>query len=232
MCKISCKLHHYNKAIILVQCKMKEQNMSYKLNKIVKRSMDVVGSLTGIFLLSPVFLYLIYKVRQDGGPAFYGHPRLGENGKMFKCWKFRSMVTNSSEVLAELLENDPAARQEWDANFKLKNDPRITKIGDFLRKTSLDEIPQLFNVLKGEMSLVGPRPIVADEIKYYNEDIKYYYSVKPGVTGLWQVSGRSDLSYRKRVKLDNFYVKNFTILRDIQIMIKTVFVVVKREGAY
>lgn len=206
--------------------------MSQSFKKSVKRTIDVVGSVSGIILLSPVFLYLMYKVRQDGGPAFYGHSRLGKDGKTFKCLKFRSMVPNSAEVLKELLENDPSAREEWDKTFKLKNDPRITKIGDFLRKTSLDEIPQLFNVLKGEMSLVGPRPIVTDEIKYYNDNIKYYYSVKPGVTGLWQVSGRSDTSYRKRVKLDNFYVRNYTVLRDIQIMIKTVFVVLKREGAY
>ena len=215
-----------------MRCKIEAIRMSKIFKKGIKRTIDIVGSTSGIVLLSPVFLYLAYKVRQDGGPAFYGHKRLGKDGKTFKCWKFRSMVPNAGDVLTELLENDPAAREEWNNTFKLKNDPRITKIGDFLRKTSLDEIPQLFNVLKGEMSLVGPRPIVFDEIKYYNENIKYYYSVKPGVTGLWQVSGRSDASYRKRVKLDNFYVRNFTILRDIQIMIKTVFVVLKREGAY
>lgn len=206
--------------------------MSRSVKKSFKRCMDVCGALAGLMLLSPIFFYLIYKIRQDGGSAFYGHTRLGKNGVPFKCWKFRSMVPNSQEVLDDLLRKDPAARREWELTYKLKNDPRITKIGHFLRKSSLDEIPQLFNVLKGEMSLVGPRPIVADEIKYYNDDIKYYFSVKPGVTGLWQVSGRSDTSYRKRVKLDNFYVRHYSILRDIKIMIKTVFVVLRREGAY
>ncbi len=206
--------------------------MSTTIIKFLKRSMDIIGSTLGLIVFSPLFLFIIYKVRLDGGPAFYGHVRLGKDGRSFKCWKFRSMATNSQEILTQLLANDSRAKAEWEASYKLKNDPRITAIGGFLRKTSLDELPQLYNVLIGEMSLVGPRPIVADEIKYYNEDIKNYFSVKPGVTGLWQVSGRSDASYNKRVTLDNAYVHNLSILTDIKIMFKTIFVVLKREGAY
>ena len=140
-------------------------------------------------------LYISQKVKKDGGSAIYGHERVGKGGKPFKCLKFRSMVVNSKEVLERLLENDPKAKAEWDATFKLKDDPRITKIGQFLRRTSLDELPQLFNVLKGEMSLVGPRPIITAELERYNDEVDYYLLIKPGMTGLWQVSGRSDVDY-------------------------------------
>ncbi len=198
----------------------------------LKWPMDKMGALCALVLLSPLFLFLIYKVRQDGGPAFYSQKRLGKNGVLFKCWKFRSMVPNAGEVLQELLEQDPAARKEWEETYKLKNDPRITKIGHLLRKTSLDEIPQFFNVLKGDMGLVGPRPIVEDEIKFYKEKIKDYYAVKPGITGLWQVSGRNDVSYEQRVSLDSQYVRDCSIWTDIVILFKTVLVVLRREGAY
>ena len=142
------------------------------------------------------------------------------------------MVTNSKEVLEELLKADPESKAEWDETFKLKNDPRITKIGHFLRKTSLDELPQLFNVLKGEMSLVGPRPIITDELVRYNEQVDYYLLSKPGMTGLWQVSGRSDVDYETRVYLDAWYVKNWSMWNDIAILFKTIAVVVKKDGAY
>ncbi|EFN7504727.1 sugar transferase, partial [Escherichia coli] len=166
------------------------------------------------------------------GPAIYGHDRVGINGKTFKCLKFRSMVVNSKEILDELLKNDPKAKEEWDATFKLKNDPRITKIGAFLRKTSLDELPQLLNVLKGEMSLVGPRPIINAELERYNDQVDYYLLSKPGMTGLWQVSGRSDVDYDTRVYLDAWYVKNWSMWNDIAILLKTVIVVLKKDGAY
>ncbi|EJX7439901.1 sugar transferase, partial [Escherichia coli] len=172
------------------------------------------------------------KVKKDGGPAIYGHDRVGINGKTFKCLKFRSMVVNSKEILDELLKNDPKAKEEWDATFKLKNDPRITKIGAFLRKTSLDELPQLLNVLKGEMSLVGPRPIINAELERYNDQVDYYLLSKPGMTGLWQVSGRSDVDYDTRVYLDAWYVKNWSMWNDIAILLKTVIVVLKKDGAY
>ena len=139
---------------------------------------------------------------------------------------------NSQEVLQNLLENDPVARAEWDKDFKLRDDPRITPIGKFIRRTSLDELPQLFNVLKGEMSLVGPRPVIAEELLRYCDDADYYRMAKPGMTGLWQVSGRNDVDYEKRVYFDSWYVKNWSLWNDIVILFKTVSVVLKRDGAY
>ena len=207
-------------------------NLAKRSSRILKRTMDMVGSLAIITLLSPVLLYLYFSVKKDGGNAIYGHPRIGRNGKTFNCLKFRSMVVNSKEVLDELLRTDPEARAEWEKDFKLKNDPRITKIGAFIRKTSLDELPQLFNVLKGEMSLVGPRPIVADELERYQDDVEYYLMAKPGMTGLWQVSGRNDVDYNTRVYFDSWYVKNWSLWNDIAILFKTVNVVLKRDGAY
>ena len=207
-------------------------NLAKRSSRILKRTMDIVGSLAIITLLSPVLLYLYFSVKKDGGNAIYGHPRIGRNGKTFKCLKFRSMVMNSKEVLDELLRTDPEARAEWEKDFKLKNDPRITKIGAFIRKTSLDELPQLFNVLKGEMSLVGPRPIVDEELDRYQDDVEYYLMAKPGMTGLWQVSGRNDVDYSTRVYFDSWYVKNWSLWNDIAILFKTVNVVLKRDGAY
>lgn len=207
-------------------------NLAKRSSRILKRIMDVLGSLGIIILLSPVLLYLYFSVKKDGGNAIYGHPRIGRNGKIFKCLKFRSMVVNSKEVLDELLRTDREARAEWEKDFKLKNDPRITKIGAFIRKTSLDELPQLFNVLKGEMSLVGPRPIVADELERYQDDVEYYLMAKPGMTGLWQVSGRNDVDYNTRVYFDSWYVKNWSLWNDIAILFKTVNVVLKKDGAY
>ncbi|EUM45236.1 undecaprenyl-phosphate galactose phosphotransferase [Enterobacter sp. MGH 37] len=142
------------------------------------------------------------------------------------------MNINSKEILARLLENDPEARAEWEKDFKLKNDPRITPIGHFIRKTSLDELPQLFNVLKGEMSLVGPRPVIHEELVRYADDVDYYLMVKPGMTGLWQVSGRNDVDYTTRVYFDSWYVKNWSLWNDIVILFKTVSVVLFRKGAY
>ena len=207
-------------------------NLAKRSSRIMKRTMDVIGSLAIITLLSPVLLYLYFSVKKDGGNAIYGHPRIGHNGKTFNCLKFRSMVVNSKEVLDELLRTDPEARAEWEKDFKLKNDPRVTKIGAFIRKTSLDELPQLFNVLKGEMSLVGPRPVVADELERYQDDVEYYLMAKPGMTGLWQVSGRNDVDYNTRVYFDSWYVKNWSLWNDIAILFKTVNVVLKRDGAY
>ncbi|HHJ4502207.1 undecaprenyl-phosphate galactose phosphotransferase WbaP [Raoultella ornithinolytica] len=208
------------------------QNLAKWSSRVLKRLFDIVGSLAIIAVLSPALIYISRKVKKDGGPAIYGHERIGKDGRSFKCLKFRSMVINSKEVLAELLEKDPAAKDEWDATFKLKNDPRITKIGKFLRRTSLDELPQLFNVLKGEMSLVGPRPIITAELERYNEEVDYYLLSKPGMTGLWQVSGRSDVDYETRVYLDAWYVKNWSMWNDIAILFKTIGVVLKKDGAY
>ncbi|MEL9636547.1 undecaprenyl-phosphate galactose phosphotransferase WbaP [Escherichia coli] len=209
-----------------------QQNLAKWSSRIIKRCFDLFGSICIILILSPLLIYIYMKVKKDGGPAIYGHDRVGINGKTFKCLKFRSMVVNSKEILDELLKNDPKAKEEWDATFKLKNDPRITKIGAFLRKTSLDELPQLLNVLKGEMSLVGPRPIINAELERYNDQVDYYLLSKPSMTGLWQVSGRSDVDYDTRVYFDAWYVKNWSMWNDIAILLKTVIVVLKKDGAY
>ena len=209
-----------------------QQNLAKWSSRIIKRTFDIIGSLGIIIILSPILIYICYKVKGDGGPAIYGHERVGKNGKSFKCLKFRSMVINSKEVLESLLLSDLNAKKEWDETFKLKNDPRITTIGKFLRRTSLDELPQLFNVLKGEMSLVGPRPIITAELERYNEEVDYYLLSKPGMTGLWQVSGRSDVDYDTRVYLDAWYVKNWSMWNDIAILFKTIGVVLKKDGAY
>lgn len=209
-----------------------QQNLAKWSSRVLKRLFDIVGSLSIILMLSPALIYISRKVKQDGGPSIYGHERIGKGGKPFKCLKFRSMVINSKEVLEELLASNDDARKEWEATFKLKNDPRITKIGNFLRRTSLDELPQLFNVLKGEMSLVGPRPIITAELERYNDEVDYYLLSKPGMTGLWQVSGRSDVDYETRVYLDAWYVKNWSMWNDIAILFKTIGVVLKKDGAY
>jgi len=209
-----------------------QQNLAKWSSRVTKRVFDIVGSVCIITILSPLLIYISNKVRKDGGASIYGHLRVGKNGRPFKCLKFRSMVVNSNEVLEELLANDREAKLEWEATYKLKCDPRVTEIGRFLRRTSLDELPQLFNVLKGEMSLVGPRPIIAAELERYNEEVDYYLLSKPGMTGLWQVSGRSDVEYSTRVYLDAWYVKNWSMWNDIAILFKTIHVVLKRDGAY
>ena len=208
------------------------QNLAKISSRIIKRAFDIAGSLAIIILSSPLLIYIALKVKKDNGPVIYGHERIGKGGRSFKCLKFRSMVTNSKEVLEELLSSNPEAKKEWNETFKLKDDPRITNIGKFLRKTSLDELPQLFNVLKGEMSLVGPRPIITAELERYSDEVDYYLLSKPGMTGLWQVSGRSDVDYETRVYLDAWYVKNWSMWNDIAILFKTVTVVLKKDGAY
>jgi undecaprenyl-phosphate galactose phosphotransferase len=207
-------------------------NLAKRSSRFIKRLFDIVGSFSIMLLLSPILLFLAFMVSRDGGKAIYGHERIGRNGVKFKCLKFRSMVINSQAVLTELLENDANAREEWNKDFKLKNDPRVTKIGSFIRKTSLDELPQLWNVFIGEMSLVGPRPIVDAELERYAGDVDYYLMAKPGMTGLWQVSGRNDIDYDTRVYFDAWYVKNWALWNDIVILFKTINVVLKRDGAY
>jgi Undecaprenyl-phosphate galactose phosphotransferase WbaP len=200
--------------------------------RFAKRVFDIFGSIVLLVVLAPLFLLFSLLIRRDGAPAIYGHLRVGSNGNLFKCLKFRSMVANSDEVLKNLLDADAEARAEWDKDFKLKKDPRVTQLGAFLRKSSLDELPQLFNVLKGDMSLVGPRPVVSEEIERYAGKVAYYLQVRPGITGLWQVSGRNDVDYATRVDLDVWYVKNWSLWTDIVILLKTVKVVAFRVGAY
>jgi lipopolysaccharide/colanic/teichoic acid biosynthesis glycosyltransferase len=200
---------------------------------IAKRALDIFGAGVGLVLLAPFFLIVALMVRADGGPAFFAHQRVGRGGKLFGCLKFRSMVIDSQARLEALLASDPAARAEWEATRKLKNDPRITPIGRFLRSTSLDELPQLINVLLGEMSLVGPRPVQEAEIdRYYGASAAHYMAVRPGITGLWQVSGRSETSYESRVALDVAYVSRPSLLADLSILLRTPVAVVSRRGAH
>jgi lipopolysaccharide/colanic/teichoic acid biosynthesis glycosyltransferase len=198
-----------------------------------KRALDVLVAGAMLMVLSPVFLALFFLVRADGGPGLFGHMRVGRDGRQFPCLKFRSMVVDSQARLAALLAHDPAAKAEWEATRKLRRDPRVTRIGEFLRKTSLDELPQLINVLRGEMSLVGPRPVQQAELeRFYGAAAAHYISVRPGITGLWQVSGRSSTSYATRVALDVAYVARPSLWQDIRILVRTPFAVLSRKGAH
>ncbi len=198
----------------------------------IKRCFDVVLGMALIIVFSPFLALIAVLVKRDGGPAVFGHVRVGLNGRRFRCLKFRSMVVNADQVLKHLLDTDPQARAEWEREFKLKDDVRVTRVGRFLRRTSLDELPQLWNVVRGDMSLVGPRPVIDQELARYGADVDYYLMAKPGMTGLWQVSGRSNTDYATRVSLDVAYVKNWSLLRDITILFKTFKVVVQGSGAY
>jgi undecaprenyl-phosphate galactose phosphotransferase len=185
-----------------------------------------------ILLLSPVLAVIALLLwRSDGAPLTFGHLRVGRHGQLFRCLKFRTMVRDADKRLAELLERDPQARAEWADTQKLVNDPRITPIGRFLRLSSLDELPQLFNVLRGEMHLVGPRPVTSEELVRYGSYQRHYLSVLPGITGLWQVSGRNNTTYERRVQLDALYVDTRTPLLDLWIAVRTVRVLLTREGA-
>lgn len=202
-----------------------------KMYLFIKRLMDIIGSLVGIILFSPVFLVvaLSIKIEDPKGSIIFGHKRVGKNGVLFPCYKFRSMFANAEEMKESFTEEQ---KREYAETFKLKYDPRITKVGKFIRKTSLDELPQLFNILMGDMSIVGPRPIVTKELEFYGKCEEYYKAVKPGLTGLWQVSGRSDTTYDERVSLDMEYVSTRSIFKDLHIIIMTAIKVIKREGSY
>jgi lipopolysaccharide/colanic/teichoic acid biosynthesis glycosyltransferase len=198
-----------------------------------KRALDLLGAGLLLLLTLPAFLVIAALVRMDGGRVFYAHQRVGAGGRPFGCLKFRSMVMDADRRLAALLERDAAARAEWEATRKLKNDPRVTGIGRFLRATSLDELPQLINVLRGEMSLVGPRPVQPAELAtFYGAAAQHYMMVRPGITGPWQVSGRNDTSYAQRVALDVGYVTHGTLLTDMKILLRTPIAVLARRGAY
>ncbi len=196
-----------------------------------KRLFDIAGAAALLIFFAPLMVVVYLIVRLDGGPGIYAHERVGKNGVRFMCYKFRSMVPNAESILKNILVCNEQARQDWEADHKLRNDPRITSVGRFLRQKSLDELPQLFNVLKGDMSLVGPRPITIEEVERYGGDISYYYKTRPGLTGAWQVSGRNDVSYEERVALDVDYTKNWTFLTDFSILLKTVRVVLSGRGA-
>jgi exopolysaccharide production protein ExoY len=196
-------------------------------------ALQACAALTLLVFILPLMIILAFAIcAQDGGPPIFKHCRVGLNGRPFHCWKFRTMCVDADVRLAELLAADPEARREWQADQKLRRDPRITRLGRFLRKSSLDELPQLINILRGEMNLVGPRPIVEAEIPRYGWRYKHYTAVKPGVTGLWQISGRNEVDYRTRVALDTLYSKKRNVLFDIWIVVCTVPVVLCSRGSY
>ncbi|RUM98359.1 sugar transferase [Pseudaminobacter arsenicus] len=201
---------------------------------ITKRGFDIVGALSAILLLSPLLLLLamLVKFSNGGGSVLYGHRRIGRNGEPFRCLKFRTMVENGDEVLAMHLARNPRCRAEWEATRKLQDDPRVTRVGAVLRKLSLDELPQIFNILRGDMSIVGPRPVVMDELELYGAAAECYLKSRPGLTGLWQVSGRNDVSYCARVAFDRHYVENWSFSSDLKIIVRTFPAVLSSRGSY
>ena len=200
---------------------------------LLKRGLDLLGSLSALVLMAPLLMAVGATIWLCGaGPVVFSQERIGRNGRTFRCYKFRTMVPNGEQLFAELLTNDPLARLEWETMHKLRRDPRVTRLGKFLRMSSLDELPQLFNVLKGDMSLVGPRPIVSAEAGRYGRRFRSYCMVKPGLTGLWQVSGRNNTSYRRRVALDVTYARRASLSLDLWIMLRTVPAIVSASGCY
>ena len=229
------KVERQKAKVFNIQSEIKKENKVEKAIYIgIKRTIDVIGSLVGMVLLVPatIAIYIARKVlKEDDGPIFYTQLRIGKNGKQFKLYKFRSMCMNADEKLKEYLKSNEEARKEFEENQKLQHDPRITKLGNFLRKTSLDELPQMLNILKGEMSFVGPRPVVKREIEKYGESKEKLLSVKPGLTGYWQVNGRSNTTYEERMNMELYYVDNCSLWLDIKIFFKTFIAVFKKEGA-
>lgn len=212
----------------------KERTNKKVLYKFTKRIIDIIGSIIGILILIPtaLIIYLARKVlKEDKGPLFYEQLRYGKNGKVFRLYKFRSMCIGADKKLKEYLEDNDEAREEFEKTHKLQNDPRITKIGNFLRKSSLDELPQMINILKGDMSFVGPRPVVEKEVEEYGTNKDKFLSVRPGLTGYWQVNGRSNTTYEERMKMELYYVDNCSLWLDIKIFFKTFITVFKKEGA-
>ena len=208
-------------------------NMAGALNRFSKLLLDVVGAAVGVFTFLPVYFLLSLLIFVDSpGPILFSHRRVGRGGRKFNCYKFRTMVPNAHAELQKYLAAHPEALQEWEVSYKLKEDPRVTRLGRWLRRTSLDELPQFLNVLKGEMSLVGPRPIVQEEVEKYGPFLEDYLMVRPGITGLWQVSGRNDVSYEDRVRMDSWYVRNWSVWLDLVILLKTVRYVFSGKGAY
>ena len=212
----------------------KEKTNKKVLYTFTTRIIDIIGSIIGILILIPttLIIYLARKVlKEDKGPLFYEQLRYGKNGKIFRLYKFRSMCIGADKKLKEYLENNDEAREEFEKTHKLQNDPRITKIGNFLRKSSLDELPQMINILKGDMSFVGPRPVVEKEVEEYGANKDKFLSVRPGLTGYWQVNGRSNTTYEERMEMELYYVDNCSLWLDIKIFFKTFITVFKKEGA-
>lgn len=215
-----------NISIVRVKNNEKIKNKPYIY---VKRGIDVILSTIASVVLSPLFLILAILIKLDSkGPVFFLHTRIGKNGKNIKIYKFRTMVTNAEELIKEFT---PEQMKEYKENYKLTNDPRITKIGKFLRKTSLDELPQLINIIKGDLSIIGPRPVVKDELEKYGENMAKFLSVTPGLTGNWAANGRNNTTYEERMKLELEYVDNISLKTDIKIFFQTIYAVIKKEGA-
>ncbi|WHA43962.1 sugar transferase [Agrobacterium larrymoorei] len=200
---------------------------------LAKRSLDVTVAICALVLFGPIFLMIMALVKfSDNGPAFFGHERVGHNGQKFKCLKFRTMAVNGDELLRSHLRDNPEAAAEWKATRKLKDDPRVTAVGRVLRKLSLDELPQLINIIRGEMSVVGPRPVVDEELRAYDSSAIYYLRTRPGLTGLWQISGRNDVSYESRIAFDTQYVQTWSLIQDLAIILKTIPAVCMARGSY
>ena len=204
-------------------------NDKKKVYKAIKRVFDIVFSLIGMVLLSPVFFIIAVIIKLDSkGPVFFVHSRIGEKGKPIGIYKFRTMVNNAEDLIKSFT---PEQKEEFERSYKLEDDPRITKVGDFLRKTSLDELPQILNILKGELSIIGPRPIVENELEKYGDNKDKFLSARPGLTGYWAANGRSDISYEDRMEMELYYVDNMSFKLDVKIFFKTIFAVIKKEGA-
>ena len=207
----------------------KQLKRKSQVYKFVKRTTDVVLASVALVILSPVFLIIAIAIKLDSkGPVFFKHTRIGKNGKIIKLYKFRSMVINAEELIKSFT---PEQMKEYKENYKLTNDPRITRVGNILRKTSLDELPQLINIIKGDLSIIGPRPVVAKELKKYQYNIDKFLSVTPGLTGYWAANGRSNTTYEERMEMELYYIDNLSLKMDLKVFFKTILSVVKKEGA-
>ena len=215
-------------------CQTVEEEQNRLFSNYLKRAFDIVFSLSVMFFFSPLYLLIACLIRcTSKGKAVYYQNRIGKGGVPFRCYKFRTMFQNADTLLQEILDKDSVKKKEWETSHKLKDDPRITRIGVFLRKSSLDEFPQFWNVLKGDLSVVGPRPVVQDEItRHFGSKAKEIFSIRPGITGLWQISGRSDTTYSTRIYLDEYYVRNRTFFMDIKIIALTISSIITKKGAY
>lgn len=221
-----------NNETVLVQPQqyIPEKTDSLLIEKILKRLIDIFGGIVGTIVLVPLTIGIAIAnlICKDNGPIFYSQYRMGKNGKLFKMYKYRSMVTNAEELIKQFT---PEQMKEYKENFKLENDPRITKVGKFLRKTSLDELPQLLNIIQGDLALIGPRPVVKKELEKYGKNAGKFLSVTPGLTGNWAASGRSNTTYEERMKMELWYVDNISFITDVKIFFKTIIAVIKKEGA-
>ena len=219
----------FNHILVLPNKGERELLGELKVYKYVKRTADVIAASIGLILLSPLFLIIAVLIKLESkGPVFFAHKRIGKNGKEIRLLKFRSMVPNAEELIKQFT---PEQMKEFKENFKLENDPRITKVGKFLRKTSLDELPQLINIIKGELSIIGPRPVIGDELEKYRNNKNKFLSVTPGLTGYWAANGRSNTTYEQRMMMELYYVDNISWKLDVKIFLKTIISVLKKEGA-